>query len=175
MVYFTEISRLYQQPFLSGPDLEKLQRDTDSFIGVIQQMEFYDLTVKIAKLLTKEVPSGINLDMIVAKESEIRQESVKGFLKFIKNSSINYPQVTDGLGIPGQLEKLKVMLHYKASVELSQFHFLFNGKNLISVRNNGNDLLNRSRIALFIRDFVNHTAPGRQLFFPSIRNSTIWS
>jgi hypothetical protein len=170
VVYFTEIGRLYQQPVLSGPELEKLQKDTDQFLGLIQQMEFYDLTVKIAKLLKKEVPPGINLDMIVTKESEIRQEPVKNFLTFIKNSSMNYPQVTDGLGFTGLLENLKAMLNFKGTQGEGgmQFRFVFNGQEYAFSAQQWNDVINRSRIALFLRDFVNHYRHQEGLlFFPS--------
>ena len=170
MVYFAEISRLYQQPVLTRVEFEKLQKETDHFLGVIQQLELYDLSSKIPELLKKEAPQGINVDLIAKKESQIRQETVKNFLKFIKNSNINYPEVTDNLGLTGLLENLKVMLNFKGPEGEREllFRFLFGGEEFKFNAQQWNDLLNRSRITLFLREFVNHyKRQDGLLFFPA--------
>jgi len=169
MIYFTEIGRLYQQPVLTPPELDRLQKDTNQFLGVIQQMEFYDLSVKLAKLLRKEVPSDINLDIIANKESELRQAPIKNFLNFIKNSNMTHPEVT-GLGLAGLLENLKVMLSSKAPQGENDlpFRFSLGGEEFNFSTQQWNDLLNRSRISLFLRAFVNtHKNQDGLLFFPS--------
>jgi len=169
MVYFTEIGRLYQQPVLTRQEFDKLQKDTDQFLGVIRQMEFYDLSVRLAKLLKKEVPSDINLDFIANKESELRQETIKNFLNFIKNSNMTYPEVT-GLDLAGLLENLKVMLGFKEPQGERDlpFRFSLGGEEFNFSAQQWNDLLNRSRIALFLRGFVDHHKNQEGLlFFPS--------
>ena len=170
MVYFAEISRFYQQPVLTRAEFEKLQKETDHFLGVIQQLELYDLSAKIAELLKKEAPQDINPDLIAKKESQIRQETVKDFLKFIKNSNMNYPEVTDNLGLTGLLENLKVILNFKGPEGEREllFRFLFGGEEFKFNAQQWNDLLNRSRITLFLRAFVNHyKRQDGLLFFPA--------
>jgi len=168
LVYFSEIGRLFQQPILSRPEFEKLQRETDHFAGEIQQMELFDLTVKIAELLKREAPPGLNLDAIARKESEIRQEPLKNFIKFIKNSNITYPEVTDSMGLVGLLENLKVMAGSKGTQGDTQYRFVFGGQEFKFNAQQWNDLLNRSRISLFLREFMNHyKRQDGLLFFPS--------
>ena len=169
-VYFKEIGRLCQQPVLSKLEFEKLQKDTDRFLGVIQQMELYDLTVRLAKLLRKEVPPDINLEMIVSQECELRQETIKKFLNFIKNSNMNYPEVTGGSGFASLLENLKVMLSYKEPQAERErtFRFSLGGEDFSFSAGQWKDLINRSRINSFLREFVNqHQHQEGLLFFPS--------
>jgi hypothetical protein len=170
MAYFREIRRFCQQPFMSRMEFEKLQKDTEQFLGVIQQMELYDLTVRLAKLLKKEVPPDIHLDMIVIQESELRQEAIKNSLNFIKNSSMNYPETAPGSGLAGLLENLKVMLSYKDPQAEKDWTFRFSlgGEDFSLSAGQWKDLINRSRINAFLRDFVNqHQRQDGLLFFPS--------
>ncbi|SEM09234.1 Type VI secretion protein IcmF C-terminal [Syntrophus gentianae] len=170
MVYFTEIGRLYRQPVLSRSEFERLQKETDQFLGMIQQLELYDLTVRLAELLRKEIPSDINLEMISHKESELRQEAIKNFLNFIKNSNISYPEVVERSGFTGLLENLKAMLAFKEPQGVSNLSFSFSlgGEAFSFSAQQWQDLLNRSRISLLLREFVNrHKNQDGLLFFPS--------
>jgi hypothetical protein len=170
MVYFTEIGRLYQQSVLSRSEFERLQKETDQFLGIIQQLELYDLTVSLAEMLKKEIPSDVNLDMIAHKESELKQGAIKNFLNFIKNSKIGYPEAVEGSGFTGLFENLKAMLAYKEPQGTgdASFSFSLGGQAFSFNTRQWNDLLNRSRISLLLREFVNrHKNQDGLLFFPS--------
>lgn len=167
MVYFLKISKFYQQPIITKAEFDKLQQETDSFLQVIRELERYDLSVKVSDLLAKESPMGININLIARKESQLRQKSVKDFLEFIKASIIDYPKVTDGLSLSGLHENLKVMLHFKDLVGESDplFHFLFAGEEFKFSGKQWNNLLNRSRITFFLRDFIGHNKRHDGLLF----------
>jgi hypothetical protein len=156
MVYFLKISKFYQQPIMTTAEFEKIQQETGSFLQAIRELERYDLSVKVSDLLAKESSLGININLIARKESQLKQKSVKDFLEFIKSSSIDYPEVTDGLSLNGLHENLKVMLHFKGLVGDSDplFHFLFAGEEFKFSGVQWNNLLNRSRMTFFLRDFI---------------------
>ena len=156
MVYFLKVSKLYQQPIITKAEFDRLQQETDAFLQVIRELERYDLSAQVSDLLQKEPSLGMYIDPIARKESQLRQEPVKNFLTFIKGSSFAYPEVTDGLSLIDLHENLKVMLHFKelAGENDPLFHFLFAGEEFKLSGLQWNNLLNRSRITFYLRDFI---------------------
>jgi hypothetical protein len=167
MTYFSEINRLCQQPVITRADFDKIQKDSDRFLKVIQQLEFYDLSTRISELLKKEPNLGISLELIAKQDAPMNQAPVKNLLKFIKNSSMNYPEVTDTLKFPGLYENLKTIANYKGPVgdKDLQFQFLF-GKEAFKISaQQWGDLLNRSRMTLMLRDFITRNKRQDGLLF----------
>ncbi len=156
MVYFLKISKFYQQPFITKTELKKIQQDTDTFLNEIQYLERYDLSVKISDLLKEESPLGITMNQIAIKDDQIRQDAVKKFLLFVKQSNIKYPEVIDAMSLTDLHENLKVILHLNEQrVENDKiFNFFFAGERINFSSRLWDDLLNRSRITFFLRDFI---------------------
>lgn len=170
MVYFSKISGFYQQSVLTRTDFDKLRQEAGYFLNVIQELERYDLSVRVTDLLKKESPLGLDLTLLARRDSQIRQEAVKNFLSFIKDSNIDYPKVTDELTLAGLHENLKVMLHFHGigGEEERLLHFLFGGEEFKFSARKWNELLNRSRITFFMRDFIRHNKHhDGMLFFSS--------
>ncbi|MEN6318098.1 MAG: hypothetical protein ABFD82_05025 [Syntrophaceae bacterium] len=172
MVYFNEIYGFVQQQVLTKVDYEKLQKETNYFLGIIRQLELYDLSAQIAELLKKESLTGIDFEVIAKQDSQLRQEPLKNFLNFIKNSNLSYPEVTDDLRLPALYENLKIIANFKGyeGDKDLQFNFLFGGQEFKFSALQWNDLMNRSRITLFLRDFISrHKRHEGLLFFSSDR------
>ena len=167
MVYFLKVSKLYQQPIISKTEFRKLQRETDTLLSVIREVDRYYLSIKISALLKKETPLGIDVDLIARKDSQIRQEAIKSFLEFISKSSIAYPVVTDDLSLTGLHENLRVMLHFKGvDIETDPlFHFLFGGEEFKFSGRQWDKLLNRSQITFVLRDFIKMNKRHNGLLF----------
>jgi len=167
MVYFLKVSKLYQQPIISKPEFKKLQTKTDQLLQVIREVERYDLSFKVSEILKKETPLGINVDLIARKESPLRQESIKRFLELIRKSSLKYPEVTDELSLTGLHENLKVMLHFEGVDDEKDplFHFLFGGEEFKFSGRQWDNLLNRSRLSFFLRDFIKANRRHNGLLF----------
>ncbi len=167
MAHFGDISRLCQQPVLTTAEFDKVQKNNDRFLEVIRRIEFYDIAARISELLKKESSLGISLELIAKQDAPIKQESVKNFLKFIKNSSMNYPEVTNELKLPGLFEHLKNMINYKGieSEKDLQFQILFGNEEFKISAQQWTDLLNRSRVTLFLRDFISRNKRQDGLLF----------
>jgi hypothetical protein len=167
MAHFGDISRLCQQPVLTAAEFDKVQKNNGRFLEVIQRIEFYDLAARISDLLKKESPLGISLELIATQDAPIKQESVKNFLKFVKNSSMNYPEVTNELKLPGMYEHLKNMINDKGleSEKDLQFQILFGKEEFKISAQQWTDLMNRSRITLFLRDFISRNKRQDGLLF----------
>ncbi len=167
MVYFVKVSRLYQQPVISRHEFEGLQKETGSFLQVINQLERYDLSTRVSDLLREETPLGITLNLIAREDSQFKQEMLKAFLTFIKGSGIDHPGVGDDLNLAGLKENLKVMLHFKGRDEETQtlFHFIFGGEEFKFSARRWNELLNRSRITFYLQDFIRQNKRNDGLLF----------
>ena len=167
MVYFLKVSKLYQQPIISKAEFKKLQRETDTLLKVIREVERYDLSFKVSEILKKETALGIDVDLIARTETQIRQKSIKGFMDFIRKSSLDYPNVTDDLSLTDLLENLKVLLHFKEVDNETEllFHFLFGGEEFKFSGQQWDNLLNRSRLTFFLRDFIKENKRHNGLLF----------
>ncbi len=167
MLYFTKITRLYQQPVITKEDFRKLQKETDFFLGVIRDLDRFDLSARVAELLKKESIHGVRLEVIDQETSQLRQEAIKTFLDLIQGSSIQYPEVSDDLNLLGLYENLKVMLHFKKKGEEAEplYHFLLGEHEFKFNARLWNDLINRSKITFFLRDFISHNKRHDGLLF----------
>lgn len=167
MTHFGDISRLCQQPVLTIAEFDNVQKNNDRFLEVVRRIEFYDLAARISQLLKKESPLGISHEVSAVQDAPSKQESVKNFLKFIKNTGMNYPEVTNELKLPGLYEHLKNMIHYKGleSDKDLQFQIMFGNEEFTISAQQWTDLLNRSRITLFLRDFIGRNKRQDGLLF----------
>ena len=167
VAFFTEINALCQQPIIARAEFDKVQRENDRFLQILQQIEFYDLSARISELLRKESNLGISLELIARQDSPMKQAAVKNLMKFIKSSSMNYPEVTDSLKLPGLYENLKAMMNYKGFETEStlQFQFLFGREEFKISAKQWLDLLNRSMMTAMLRDFISRNKRQDGLLF----------
>jgi hypothetical protein len=170
VVFFNEVAALYRQQVLTGYEFEKVQRESEHFLAMLQKMELYDLSVKISDLLKKVVPPDIDLEMIARKKSEFKQESLKGFLQFLRNSKMNYPEVTDNFRFADLLDNIKVMadINQPQNDNGLTFQFVLGGEQFKFNAKQWNDVVSRSRITLLLRLFLEHYShQDGLLFFPA--------
>ena len=167
MVYFVKISQLYVESVVSKHDFDKIQQQTSAFLQLINQLERYDLSTQVSELLKKESPLGFTLDLIAKEESEITQQQIKDFLTFIKSTRIDVPVVTDDLTLAGLRENLRVIQHFdeRAQDPDTLYHFIFGGEEFKLSEKKWNDLLSRSRITYFLRDFIHKNKNNDGLLF----------
>jgi hypothetical protein len=167
MVYFSEIDRLASQPVITRAEFERLQRDTDHFLGITRLINFYQHSTKIAELLKRESAQSINFDVMIKRDAQIEQPAVKNFLTFIKNSTLNYPEATPEFKLADLYENLKVMMKSQGGKGEKDvpFYFVFGNREFKYYPRQWNDLLNRSRMSLLIRDFVGRNPRQDGLLF----------
>ena len=169
MVYFSEVDKISRQPIITKAEFEALQKKADHFLGIIEQLDFNYLSIRIDELLKKESVQTVHLDLMANRDSQIRQQGIKNFLLFIKKSSMNYPEVTNELRLADLYENLKVMLLNPKGIEGEidlPFQFVLSGQEYKFYVQQWKELLSRSRTTLFLRDFIsyNKRQDGR-LFF----------
>ncbi|MCG8471661.1 MAG: hypothetical protein MI742_07370 [Desulfobacterales bacterium] len=160
MVFFEKVKKYYYQPVLSLGEFETLRQEAEGFLGRILDVERYDLSVKVTELLRREAMLSINTQEINTADfkTQVQQTAIKEFLRFLLASRISRPDVTGGMNLSGLYENLKVMMAYKGldTDSDSSFQFVLAGRNFKFNAARWNDLLNRSRMSLFINDFIDH-------------------
>jgi hypothetical protein len=167
MVYFVNISRLYGQSTVSKSDFKKIQKETTSFLKLINQLERYDLSSRVSDLLKKESSLGFSLDLIAKEESQLTQQQIKFFLQFVKQSSIDIPEVKDAMTLAELRENIRVMLHFNQESENTDvlYHFIFGGEEFKLSEKKWNELIDRSRITYFLQDFMRKNKYNDGLLF----------
>jgi len=171
MVYFSKVERLYQQEIISKYDFQKLQEETDHFVRVVSEIERFDLSLKVAELLKEQSIRGVTVDLLGRQNVQHRQMDIKYFLQLIKSSSFDYPEVNDDLNLIGLWEHIKVMLHFKQieGKDDRRFQFVLADREFKFSSRRWHDSINRSKITLFLREFINHNKQtDGLLFFPAV-------
>lgn len=168
MVFFREIDKISKNPSLTQTSLSKLQREADLFLHIIQDVNNYNLSAEISKLLKQETNGSIQTDWIQKRDSQIKQESIRELLLFLKKRDIVYPNVKN-LNFSQFLENIRVMMELSVKNE-EKFHFTFADKKFLFNAQNWNELIDRSRITLFMRDFIAHNKRHDGLLFFHERN-----
>jgi len=160
MVFFQKVSDYYKQPVITRSEFAELMQETQVFLGKIQEIERYDLSVKVTDLLRQE--SQLSIDTAQRSMADfkvqVRQDSLKDFLRFLNQSDITSPDVTDDMNLAGLYENLKVMHNYKGfkGSQDKLFHFMLAGREFKLGSAQWDNLLNRSRLTLLVNDFINH-------------------
>lgn len=166
MVYFLKFSKACRKSFITRNEFKELQEEANVFLDIIQAHERYDLSYQISQLLKEDNQIDFDIDITSVEDSQIRQDTIKDFFLSIAESSIDYPEVTSDLNLTDLHDNLKVMLHFKEMKEHdSLFHFLFSGQEFKFSGKLWNNLLNRSRITLFLRDFVSFNKRQNGMLF----------
>ncbi|WP_300671451.1 hypothetical protein [Desulfoluna sp.] len=169
LVFLEKINRFYKQPVITRSEFHELMQETAGFLGKIRALERYDLSLKVAELLRREALLNIDdvQDDTAGLKSQIRHESIKKFLRFLHQSRITSPEITDEMNLAGLYENLKVMHTYKGfqSSKDELFHFMLTGREFKFGASQWNNLLNRSRMTLFLNDFINHNKRNDGMLF----------
>ncbi len=152
IVYFQQIKESYQTPLLTSKYLQRLQAEADSLLQVIQAMDRYDLSARICELLKRETTFAIQTDWLERRDSELRQESLRKFLGFLREKDISYPSVKD-LNIDQLLKNVKAMTLLRDRGE-KKFQFGIAGQEFLFTAGKWNELVDGSRITWVLRDFI---------------------
>jgi len=162
-----------KKPFLTQAELQELQKQGGLMLEDIKEYEHYEFNMKICGLLQEEAPSVFhNAGTLEDKDSsDTQQKSMREFLDFVQQLDMDYPDVA-GLSLYQFLENIKTMEVLKAGQPDKKFRFTFADEEFSFSTQEWSTLIDRSRMTLFMRDFINQN--NRQndglLFFPP--NST---
>jgi len=152
LVYFSEIRKAYDKPVLTKRYMQRLQTQADPLLNVIHAMDRYDLSAEICGLLNRDTPCVIKTDWLQRRESELRQQSVRGLLRFLKEKDISHPSA-ENLSLDELMENIKAMMVLTAREE-KRFQFRIAGNEYVFITKKWNELVDSSRITWFLQDFV---------------------
>jgi hypothetical protein len=115
-------------------------------------MDRYDLSAEICGLLNRDTPCVIQTDWLQRRESELRQQSVRGLLRFLKEKDLSHPSA-ENLSLDQLMENIRAMMVLTAREE-KRFQFRIAGNEYVFITKKWNELVDSSRITWFLQDFV---------------------
>jgi hypothetical protein len=154
LIYFRELTKAYQRPWITKAHLQKVQKEGQRGLELLDKLERYDLYAKFSELLDselKELKPVLDIDFIwiPRKGSKIHRESMRQFLGLLRSLNITYPPVEE-LSL-GQLVET-------FSFSLAEEYFEFTERKW-------RELIVRSAITLSLRDFIAENKQGDGLLF----------
>ncbi len=163
-VFFTKVGIAGKQQVITPAYLRDLQDRADFFLKVTERAMRYQLTGRIVDLLDKLTPVGGQITWIRQHDHSWSQGDLKRFLEFIATGDVTH-ESTDGMDLVEFIENLKVMTKQKVSDPGDDFHFTFKGEDYDFKAEDWSNLLNRSRITLFIRDYTQKQRGADDIIF----------
>ena len=165
-IFFTSLSGIGNQPIITQSEYEKLVHDTDHFLTIVNQYDLLNRYIAIVEILKKETPLTVNAERFIATDLKMDLESIKGFLAFVKSLKLQSPQKPEGLKFNRLTENINAILTYNRLTNDKVFKILFANEEFRFSAQQWIDLFNRSRICIFLHNFVNYyKEPNGLLFF----------
>jgi len=171
LLYFRELTKAYQRPWITKAHLEKLQKEGQRGLELLDKLDRYDLYAKFSELLDselKELKPILNIDFIwiPRKGGRINRESIRPFLSLLRGLSITYTEVKE-LSLGQLVDYIEGMMTIssKQSNEGERFRFNLAGEYFEFTERRWKDLIIRSIMILSLRDFITENRQGDGLMF----------
>ncbi|HQN18520.1 MAG TPA: hypothetical protein PKV86_05265, partial [Syntrophobacteraceae bacterium] len=155
-VFVNNVQKACEEPSINKEYLHALQKEADSFLRILDRISRYKLTNELVTLLKRYLPPGAQIDWIQRRDVLLDQEPLQQFLMKVKEKDIDYPSVV-GLGLMQFIDSIRIMAKQK---DLDQdgdkeYRFrLYSQEEFQFSAAKWNSLVLRSRITLFIREFL---------------------
>jgi len=156
LIFFRKIQKAIDEPSISKEYLHELQKEATAFLGIVERVSRFRLTGEIVSLLKHYPAVEPHVDWIQRRDVILEQQSLRDFLVKITQGDIEYPPAA-GLGLAQFMEAVKLMTKLgqpdrdrDKSYDIrmyEQVSFQFSGPSW-------NSLLIRSRITLFMREYL---------------------
>lgn len=153
MLFFNKIKKACNEPSINKEYLHALQKEADGFRKVVDRIARYKLTDTIITFLRRDTPVGSQIKWIQKRDVVLEQESLREFFYKIGEKDIDYPTVSD-IGLAQFIESMKAMTALNKHAETRDYQFSFGGEKFVFNSATWDDLILRSRLTLFMREFV---------------------
>lgn len=164
-LFFHMIQRAQLEPLITPAYLKDLQRQATAFLAVADRVARYELTSEIVRQLKKIPALSTHIVWIEKNDEALSQDSMRSFLRLLTFRDVSYPS-TDGMSLSQFVESLKVLSTVSANAPREDFRFSIRGEAFDFNPMDWINLLRRSRITLFMREFEEkNRRSGGMLFF----------
>ncbi len=171
LLYFRELNKAYQKPWITKSHLQKLQQEAELGLELLAKLERYNLYAKFSELLDSELrvlKPAVDLDFtwIQRKRSKINREVIQQFLTFFRGLTIAYPPVTE-LSLGRLMENTKGMMTlFAREPQVGEtVKFDIAGEVFEYDKKKWKELTINSMITLSLRDFIAENERGDGLLF----------
>lgn len=152
-VFFHKISSAVQKPYIRERYFHKLMLKAESFLNIIQKSKQEDLRINIFRLLKQETPL-IPFMSLQRKEdeSQLRQEPLLETLLYLRQISF-IPADAEHLSLDDFIEDARVLMNPPDRTD-KQIKFRIGSEEFVFKTRPWDELINRSKLMLFMRDFL---------------------
>jgi len=152
-IYFYKIASAVQKPFITHNYLQKLVKNTASFLDIIQKSKSEDLLVNIYRQLKQEPSLSPYLSLYRKDdEDQLSQEPLYETLLYLRQTTF-LPANTAYLNLDEFIEDARVMMNPKDR-ENKIFRFNIDTEAFVFNTKKWDELINRSKLTVFMRDFI---------------------
>ena len=162
LTFLHDIENAVKSPLIEKSYLDFLRRQAKSLLTAGESVTRYDQAGEVAGALMRSVKGCPDFGWIRRRESQISQKSLLQLLKDVRDTDISYPS-PDGMQLSQFLESLRVMSGLaERSKNDKPYQFQIGGEQFSLGSGQWGNLINRSRITLFMKSFVarNNTGSG---------------
>lgn len=153
LLFFKKVIKACDEPSISKEYLLSLQKEAETFRNIVDRVARYKLTTELIALLKRETPEGGQINWIQRRDADLEQESLKEFFYKIKEKQIDYPSVS-GAGLRQLIDSITTMVNLGKRVEDKEYKFHMSNENFTFSTRRWNDLIVRSQITLYMREFL---------------------
>ncbi|MEY3288178.1 MAG: hypothetical protein RLZZ419_420 [Pseudomonadota bacterium] len=155
LLVFRKFKDILNKPFVQEDDFKTLQQELLPFLGIIDELNYYNKQEEINQWLTQHTNLRRNTQVRSDGQLELRQDSIAQLLNLVINlklSNIDDCPVT--LSLNECLRLVRDVASTKADIKSSDMVFSLDGESFAFTSQQWIDLIRRSRVTMMLRDLI---------------------
>jgi hypothetical protein len=169
LMFFQRVQTSFRDTFITKATLDGIHKEAKVLLDRVRRVRRYELSGQIVGLLQRMTPLGDKVMWLQDRDVQLSQEPLHQFLSFVMEQNITYPAV-EGMTLVEFMNGAQVMVNLaKTEAQRPQgsqeFRFQFGGESFSFNAADWNQLLERSRLTLFMREFEARNSRAQGFLF----------
>ncbi|MCE5335603.1 MAG: hypothetical protein LLG06_13550 [Desulfobacteraceae bacterium] len=152
-IFFNKVKKACSEPSINKDYYHSLQKEAETFRKVVDRVARFRLTNEIVALLRRDTPIGDRIKWIQKRDITLEQPGLREILYKIKGQDLVYPSAAE-TGLAQFIESVKTMVKLSGHEEVKEYRFSYGGEAFSLNSSDWDNMLLRSRITLFMREFM---------------------
>jgi len=169
LLYFHNLQFLLNRHYISALELEAVKRKAGELYNIVNQIIYYPEQDELIQWLTKNTRFRRSLQIDYTQISQLRQDGIRKLLDFVRNINLeNTNACVSTMPIIQCMNQVQLMATAKNDEKPVLLKFTFQGEYFAFDGGQWDDLLQRSRIVLMLRNIIySHRNNDGLAFFDS--------
>lgn len=169
LLFFRKVETSMKDRFITRAVLEDVRRQGRELLDRVKRVRRYELSGQIAGLLQRMTPLGDKVTWIQDRDVQLSQDALFQLLSYVVEQDMVYPSA-EGMTLVDFMNGAQVILDLAGTESQKphwnqEFRFQFAGESLAFSASDWSQLLVRSRVTLFMREFMARSGRSQGLLF----------